>query len=106
MHETIFVNKIIEEAKKHNNIKKIIVEVGELAEIPAEDLGKHLKDMVKWDVKIVKKEGLVECGCGFKGRPKIVDKAHDMTLFECPKCQDIPQVLDGDKVILKEVIVE
>lgn len=106
MHETVFINKIIKKAKKYGKIEKIIVEVGELASVQAEDLKQHLKEAVNWDIKILKKGSLVKCDCGFKGKPKIIEKGHDFTLFECPKCKNMPKIIDGDKVILKKVIVK
>ncbi len=106
MHETIIANKIIEEAKKHGKVKAISVEVGELAGIHDHDLEKTLKGMVKWDVKVSKKNATVRCSCGYKGRPKIVERGHDFVIFECPECKKIPKVVDGDEVILKEVKVE
>jgi Zn finger protein HypA/HybF involved in hydrogenase expression len=106
MHETVFIDKIVKEAQRHGEVEKIVVEVGELAEIAGEDLERELREAVKWKVKVLKKEGLVECGCGFKGRPKIIEKSHDFTLFECPRCGDIPTVLDGNKVILKDIVVK
>ncbi|MBL7054601.1 hydrogenase maturation nickel metallochaperone HypA [Candidatus Woesearchaeota archaeon] len=106
MHETAFINKITKEAEKQGNVTAVVIEIGELAGIQAEHLEEHLKEAVNWDIKIIKKDSLVICDCGFKGRPKIIEKAHDFTLFECPECKSIPKILDGDKVILKRVIVK
>lgn len=103
MHETIIANKIIEKAKKQGSVKSVKIEVGDLAHLPAEDLKKVLQEMTSWDIKIDCKKATVSCRCGYKGEPKILEKAHDMTIFECPKCHDIPKILDGSEIVLKEV---
>ena len=106
MHETIIAKKLIEEAKKHGKVKAIAVEVGELAGIHDHDLEKTLKGMVKWDVKVSGKKAIVRCGCGYRGGPKVVERAHDFVIFECPECKKIPKVVNGDEIVLKEVKVE
>jgi len=106
MHETFFVNQIIEEANKKGKVKGIVVEVGDLAHIPAEDLERALKDRVNWDIKIKKKKATVVCGCGYKGEPKIIERKHDLLLFSCPNCDAIPKILDGEDIILRQVILK
>ena len=46
MHDTIIAKDIISQAKKHGNVKKIVVEVGDVAPIKAEELEEILKKMV------------------------------------------------------------
>jgi len=103
MHETVFANKIVEEAKKKGKVTKITVEVGELAQIPAPELKGTLAQMVDWDLNVVEKEASVVCPCGFEGRPKILEKGHGYTLFQCPECGTVPKVKEGEDIILKEV---
>ena len=107
MHEQIIAQKIIEEAKKHGNVKEITVEVGDLAHLPADDMKKTLDAMVPWKVIVVSKKAKVKCICGFEGEPKILEHSHDFTLFKCPECDEVPdEILEGDEIILKDVVVE
>ncbi|MDO8740783.1 MAG: hydrogenase/urease maturation nickel metallochaperone HypA [Candidatus Woesearchaeota archaeon] len=106
MHETIIANQLIEEAKKQGNVRKIVVEVGELADMPAEELGETLKAMVPWEVVIVKAKAKVTCPCGYEGDPKIISQEHDAVIYECPECTQVPDVAYGDEIILKEVVVQ
>ncbi len=103
MHESVFANQIIEEASKKGEVKSIVVEVGDLAHLPGEDLKQALEDRVNWKIKIEEKKAKVKCSCGYEGEPEIVEKKHDFTLFKCPKCGSIPEILDGQDIILKEV---
>ncbi len=106
MHESFIAQRIIEKAKEQGAVKKIILEVGDLAHLPAEDLEEALKKRVDWIIEIHKTPAEVQCKCGFKGEPKIIEHTHDLTLFECPKCQKLPKIISGEDIVLKEVIVE
>ena len=84
MHETIFAKRIIEEAKKHDvhgDVKSITVELGELGHVPPEELAECLKQIAPWTVHHVVKEAKIECVCGFKGRPTILERGHDISLL-------------------------
>ena len=107
MHEGIIAQKIIDKAKEQGMVKKIVVEVGDLAHLPAEDLKDKLSEMVDWEVEMQKVPGMVECRCGYRGAPRILEKAHDLTLFECPQCKQVPfKILSGEDIVLKDVVVE
>lgn len=106
MHEFGFANKIIEDARKQGEVVRIEVEVGDLAHLPAADLKRALNNLVDWKVEVVEKRGWVRCSCGYEGEPEIVDKKHDFTLFQCPKCGGLPEIIDGEEIILKEVEVK
>jgi Zn finger protein HypA/HybF involved in hydrogenase expression len=105
MHETVIANEIIKKAQQQGKVKSIVVEVGELANIPAHHLKEALASMTDWHIRMIKKKATVRCTCGFKGAPRIIEKSHDATFFECPKCRQIPNVIDGKDIILKEVEV-
>lgn len=108
MHEHYISRDIINTAKKHGKVKSITIEVGDLAELPAEELEETLKAMVGWEIKIIKKKGKIRCKCGYTGEPKILQKMHDFTLFNCPKCRALQEnfeVLEGNEIKLKEVIL-
>lgn len=106
MHETIIATEIIETAKKQGNVKSITVEVGDLGHLPMDEMESTLKKMVDWDVKMLRKPGKVKCSCGYEGVPKIVQKEHGQTLFVCPDCGAVPEVLDGANIVLKKVVVD
>ncbi len=106
MHEIIIAKQIIDEAKKHGDVKKIIVEVGDLAHLPAEELEPALRNLANWEIRIIKTKATVQCSCGYKGKPKIIEHKHDSVLFECPKCCSLPKVLKGDEIILRKVVVD
>jgi len=105
MHETIICKKIIDDAKAHGDVKAISIEVGQLAEIHDHELRDLLTEMTDWKVEVVEKEALVKCLCGYEGIPKITEKTHDITLFECPKCKKTPKVLEGNDIIIKNIEV-
>lgn len=106
MHETVIAKKIIEEAEKHGTVKQITIEVGDLAHLPAEDLKKTMDKMVDWKVEVIPKKAKVKCECGFEGEPKITERSHDLTVFECPECGSLPRILEGENIIIKDVGVE
>ncbi|MBU1199568.1 MAG: hydrogenase maturation nickel metallochaperone HypA [Nanoarchaeota archaeon] len=106
MHETIIVKNILEEISKKAQGKKITsitIEVGDLAHLSAEELKEFMSNMVDYDIIVNNVKALVECVCGYKGEPKILMHSHDLTLFECPKCQLTPKVLKGEDIVLREI---
>ncbi|MBD3309964.1 hypothetical protein GF351_01960 [Candidatus Woesearchaeota archaeon] len=106
MHEKSIAKGIIEEAKKHGIVKSITLEIGDLAHLSAEELDDAMSDLVDWNIVIVKKPAVVKCTCGYKGEPKVLEKRHGYILFVCPECESLPKVLEGDKIVIKEVEVE
>ncbi len=107
MHEQVFVADIVKEATKHGVVSKVTVEVGALAPIPAAELEAALRMTTGWEVEIVENAGTVQCKCGYHGAPKITDKGHEYTIYECPKCgAKLPRVVSGKEIILKDVTVE
>ena len=107
MHEQAIAKEIIRTANEQGTVKGIEVHVGELAHLPADEMKDVLATMTNWEIKIVDVEGAVECECGFKGQPKILQKGHDSTVFECPECQmKMPKITAGDQIVLISVDVE
>lgn len=107
MHETIIASKIIEKAKEHGNVKKVIIEVGDLAHLPAFEMKEAMEKLVSWEIEVRPVKAEVKCACGFTGEPAIIEHAHDVAIYECPKCKKIPaEILAGDEIVLKEVVVE
>jgi Zn finger protein HypA/HybF involved in hydrogenase expression len=106
MHDTIAAMDIISQAKKHGKVKKIVVQVGDLSPIKADDIESILKKKVDWDIEIVEKPAEVKCVCGYQGEPKIMERTHDMVMYCCPKCGLIPEHAKGNKIILKKVVLQ
>jgi len=107
MHEGLIAQKIIDKAKEQGTVKKITIEVGDLGHLPANEMKAKLEEMVDWEIEVIKVPAVVECKCGYKGAPKILEKAHDLTLFECPVCGKIPfKIISGEEIVLKDVVVE
>jgi len=106
MHEITIANKIIEEARKQGDVNFIELDVGEIAHLTGKELEEALRKVVDWKIKINEIKSLVECECGYKGKPKIIARGHDLLLFECPKCKSLPKVLKGEDIIIKRVGVK
>lgn len=109
MHETAIVRNILEQINKKSEgkrVKSITLEVGDLAHLPAQELKGFLINMVNYEVVVNPVKARVKCECGYEGEPRILAHEHDFTLFECPKCSKIPQVLSGEDIVLKEIETE
>ncbi|MBT5022912.1 hypothetical protein HOK51_09985 [Candidatus Woesearchaeota archaeon] len=105
MHEQTIAKQIIEKAKSYGYVSRIVVEVGDLGHLPANEMRDVLVGMVDWDVVVEEKRGKVKCICGYEGEPHIIEKKHGGALFDCPKCGGLPRVIDGGEIILKQVEV-
>ncbi len=107
MHETIFVNQILEEAKKYQDVTALHIEVGELAHVPLEDLKPTLEAMSPYPVILTPKTALVACACGYKGKPTILARGHDHMMWSCPQCETLtPKLMEGGDILLKRVEVK
>ena len=106
MHETVFASRIIDEAKKHGNVKEIFLEIGELAHVPPDDLLECLKRLVSWEIVSRIIPAKVKCSCGFVGKPDILERGHDSFFIECPKCREVPELVDGKDIKIVKVVVE
>jgi Zn finger protein HypA/HybF involved in hydrogenase expression len=108
MHKTITSHRILEDLRqglKGNEIKSVRFEVGELADITADELEEFLKDNADFDFSIEEKKAKVKCKCGYEGMAEIIDSNGDAVIM-CSKCGDIPEVIDGDQVKIAEVKVK
>lgn len=108
MHEQHIAKQLIDAAKKESGdreFKEIVVEVGELGHIPAHDLEHYFKAF-PWKTTIIEKPSVVHCpACDFKGHPNILEKSHDLTIFDCPKCGKLPKIIDGHDIKLIKVVL-
>ena len=106
MHEQVIARNIIDTAKKQGKVVSITVEVGDLGHLPAHEMKEVLENMTDWKISIKRKQAVVQCVCGYYGEPRINEKSHGHTDFVCPGCGNIPSVVDGEDIILKEVEVK
>ena len=106
MEQMAIVEKLVQQAKQQGKVKTVYIEVGELADITAQELTDALKSLVDWNVVIQEKKAVVRCSCGFKGEPKIVERRNNMVFFVCPKCSSLPKVLSGKDIVISKVEVE
>jgi len=107
MHGIHIAGDLITTARKQGKVKKALIELGEISNITKADLSKALTDLADFDFEIEMKKAKVKCKtCDYEGEPKVTERQHDIVLFECPHCGEVPEVIEGDKIILKEVEVE
>ncbi len=106
MLDTIAAKEVISRAKKHGDVKRIVVEVGDFSSTKAEDLEKLLKKFVNWAIEVIKKPAFVKCFCGYEGEPKVLERTKDFVMFCCPKCMLVPEDISGTKIILKKIILQ
>ncbi len=110
MHEFTIAKNIIDTAENAalgKKINSIHIEMGEIADIPPSDLLDALKLINKECIyDVVEIESVVKCSCGFEGRPKILEKKHATTIFVCPECNNIPQIVSGNEINVVSVDVE
>ncbi|MFH2020234.1 MAG: hydrogenase/urease maturation nickel metallochaperone HypA [archaeon] len=103
MHDSVIAQSILRDLKKYGDVKKAELEIGELFGIESDHLLEHLKEVSSIIFSAVRTPSDVSCSCGYNGRAKIIERLHDMVLFECPRCGEAPEVLSGDKIVIKKV---
>ena len=106
MEQVAIAEKLVQEAQQKGKVKTLFIDVGELADITAEELAATLKTLVSWSVVIQEKKAVVRCSCGYKGEPKIVERRNSMVFFVCPECSSLPKVLSGKDIVVSQVEVE
>lgn len=105
MHEHSFIQKIIEQVPEKEKVIEIEIELGELVGIEPEHLKKHLIDETNWNIKITTIKSKIKCSCGYSGQAKILQRLHDIVIYECPMCKnDILEVLEGKDIKITKVI--
>ena len=103
MHETAIAHSIISKAKEQGEVEDIYLEIGELAHVPMPELLSCMKGLVPWNIHAIEKKAIIECSCGFKGSPIILEKGHDFFLIECPECHTTPDVVEGKDIRITKV---
>ena len=105
MHETVIAKNLITEAEKQGKVTAVEIEVGELAHLTKEELEETMKTMVDWALDVKEIPATVQCVCGYKGRPKILERGHDVCMYVCPKCENVPGIEVGGDIVLKKVAI-
>ena len=106
MHETVIARKIMADAQRkagRRQIKSISIDVGDLAPVTPDELKETLLQLSGWRVKVKAARAKVKCKCGFKGKPKILERGHDFCLYVCQRCSAVPTVAEGRDIIIREV---
>ena len=106
MHGIHIAGDLISTARKQGKVRKAFIELGEIANITEVDLSNQMKNLADFDFEINEKKAVVKCKCGYKGKPNVIERLHEAVVIECPKCKETPEILVGDKIILKSVDVE
>lgn len=102
MHEHHFIQNIIKDIPNKEKVKSVEIELGELVGIESDHLKDHLEDETSWKVTIKTKKSEVKCSCGYNGEANILQRLHDIVIYDCPECQGEPEVIHGkDLKILK-----
>jgi len=103
MHEHTFIQAIIKPIKDKEKVDLVEIELGELVGIEPDHLHEHLIEETGWKIKIKEVKSKVKCSCGYEGPAKIREKLHDLVIFNCPKCGNMPKVLEGKDVKIIKV---
>lgn len=106
MHNLLIANDIVEQAKKFGEVEEVTIDVGELAKATPNQIREGIAQITDWEIRINPIPAIVECKCGHRGIPRIVDRTHEFVFFECPVCNDLPKIIEGDQIKLVHVKVK
>lgn len=98
MHEIVIAERIIKEAKKFGDVSEVNIVLGELCNITKEELLETLGYLVTWKINIQNEESKIESSCGYSGKANIIDRGHGYCIFNCPKCDQKPNVIRGGDI--------
>ncbi len=106
MHETVIAAELLKQAQKHGIPKHMVIVAGELGHVPPDELLQTLKKMTTATIQMSIEQALIQCPCGFSGRPTILARGHDFALYECKKCGNAPPLTQGKDIKLISVEIE
>lgn len=104
MHEHSFIEAILKNIENIQDVEFLELEVGELAGIEAKHLKEHLLERVDFEIEVIEKTSRVKCECGYQGKAKIRERLHDLVIYDCPKCGNVPEILEGKDIKILKVI--
>ncbi len=105
MHEFKAAKELIDELKDKQP-KKAVISLGKMIsskDVFLEIIKEHTKQtpLEKTEITIEEIPVRAKCSCGFVG---VIDIPGHVHFVRCPKCGKIAEVLEGDKVILKDCV--
>ncbi|PIN87082.1 hypothetical protein COV19_01540 [Candidatus Woesearchaeota archaeon CG10_big_fil_rev_8_21_14_0_10_44_13] len=106
MHETAIANIVLNDLRKHKNVKAASIEVGELAEVTAAELEEALNALSKIKFEVSEKKAKVRCKCGYEGRPEILERGHHFSVFVCKECGEVPEIVEGNGIRIKDIEIK
>ncbi len=99
MHEHSFIQSIFNQIPSKDNVISIEIELGELVGIETDHFKEHLGEETGWIVIISVKKSKVKCSCGYTGEASILQRLHDLVIYECPECgNNNLEVLEGKDI--------
>jgi Zn finger protein HypA/HybF involved in hydrogenase expression len=104
MHEHIFIENIINQVPDNKKVKSVEIEIGVLVGIEPDHLKEHLEEHTGWRVFCKVVNSKVECRCGYKGEARILQRLHDLVIYDCPGCEGEPEVLQGKDIKITKVV--
>ncbi|MFH0962070.1 MAG: hydrogenase/urease maturation nickel metallochaperone HypA [archaeon] len=106
----VIVDGVRRKHKGKVRVKRIVIGLGELSHLKANDLAETLSALIEdsplesSEMEVVTTPGVVECICGFVGKPNVFEVAEGKVVAECPKCRKIELLVhEGKGVEVKEI---
>jgi Zn finger protein HypA/HybF involved in hydrogenase expression len=107
MHEHTFIQSIIEQVPNKDKVISVEIESGELVGIEREHLKEHLEEATGWKVDVKTIQSRIKCPCGYRGVANILQRLHDLVIYDCPECgNDSVEILEGKDIMIKKIIYE
>lgn len=104
MHEHHFIQNIIAQVPDKEKVIGIEIELGELIGIEAGHLKEHLIEFTSWEVNVKPKKSKIKCLCGYSGPARILQRLHDLVIYDCPECgNDEASVLEGKDIKITKI---
>jgi hydrogenase nickel incorporation protein HypA/HybF len=105
MHEHTFIKNIINQVPDKEKVVSIDLELGELVGIEADHLKEHLEEESGWKADVRQIKSKIKCNCGYIGDAKILQRLHDLVIYECPECgNDKVDIIEGKDIKITKVI--
>ncbi len=113
MHDALVVFDGVKKRHKGKaKVRRILIGLGELSPIKVNELADVLATLIEGseidnaELEVVTSPGVVECICGFSGRPTVFEVGEGKVVAECPKCRKVELLVhEGKGVEIKEIIV-
>jgi Zn finger protein HypA/HybF involved in hydrogenase expression len=105
MHEHVFIENIIGQIPDKDKVIRVEIELGDLVGIEAPHLKEHLIEHTSWEVDVKTVKSQIKCDCGYSGEANILQRLHDLVIYECPECgNDDVEVISGKDIKIGKVV--